>query len=136
MGMGGEMGEAAQEINKEMSDLEKCKKELAAAKARLKTLMDEKAKRERIAQAARDAKTNVTFNTSALEGREETLEERLEREMRENQEAISHYEQQLKDVEQTKKDIIEAKKALEKARAAPKNPRFVNGKLVAPNAPA
>lgn len=59
--VGGAVGDAVKKVNDEMSDLEKCKKELAAAKKRLKELIKEKEEMDK-KEAAEDA-----ANKKALE---------------------------------------------------------------------
>jgi len=53
--VGGAVGDAIKEVQKEMSDLEKCKKALAEAKRRLKELLKEKEVFEKKKKAAKEA---------------------------------------------------------------------------------
>jgi len=113
---GGAKGDAEAELKDEMKDLEKCKKELAKAKAEL----------EKLLKANKDSKENLETaqdkegDTEAIAEEAEKLEKDLESEVKEEKKEYDHakkeYEQELREVEKTEAELEKAAAKLRKYR--------------------
>jgi len=109
---------AADYTDKEVTDLEDCKKQLKAAKARLKEELEEKKKRE-AEQAAREAhERGAEQEEIDAMKTEEQLEKELAQEEAEHDAAKKAYEKEKTDVSAAEKELQAAYEALKKLRHA------------------
>jgi len=107
---GSAQGDAEAVVKDEMSDLAKCKEELAKAKAELEKLL--KARKE--ADANLEAAKAKKDDTAAIARQTESLEDDLEKEVAEEKADFKHAEKQYK---QQLQEVKETEAALEKAAA-------------------
>jgi len=141
----GAVGDAVQKVNDEMNDLEKCKKELAAAKKRLKELIKEKEdldkqekvhhevkKKKAVEERAKKEKEVKDKKGQREEAEKEVVKKssaanswkkKLAEEKLEHAEASKTYEQEQADVSRTEAELKVAEKNLRKFRRPP----FVDG---------
>lgn len=139
--VGGEVGEAVARVNKEMDDLEECKKELAAAKKRLKELIKEKEELDKKEKADEAVRVDKVIKEKLFKNKEKDKKKRekdaaekeaskrseedaqwkrkLVAEQKVVEEASSSYEKELADVKRTEAQLKVAEKNLRKFRRPP-----------------
>jgi len=146
--VGGAIGQAVKDVNKEMDDLEKCKEALAEAKKRLKDVLKKKEKleaAEKKVKAAKEKKAKAEAEASAeakqkaeeeekaaakekaeAEDEEEAREEKaeaahkeVEKETKEASSWKKTYLKELEDVRHTEKELEEAARTLKRFRREP-----------------
>lgn len=139
--VGGEVGEAVNRVQKEMDDLEECKKELAEAKRRLKELIKEKEdldKKEteeeevRVKEVVKVKKVKeqekkkkdgerdaAEKEVEKISAEETNWKKKLAEEQKEHTEASKSYEEELADVKRTEAQLKIAEKNLRKFRRPP-----------------
>jgi len=101
-----------------VKDIEDCKKQLAAARKKLKALLDEKAEYEKREKERKEAEAKREAERIAAEKKEEELEKKIKEEEGEHHEALKHYKEEMKDVERVSKELEEAAERLRKFRHA------------------
>jgi len=87
--VGGAIGDAVKKVQEEMDDLEKCKKNLADAKKRLKELLKEKEEYEKAKKAAKEAEEKAAKEAAEEEARkakEEAEKTKTEKEAEDKEE--------------------------------------------------
>lgn len=139
--VGGAVGDAVKKVNGEMNDLEKCKKELAAAKKRLKELIKKKeemeakdaaeapakkkkAEEEKVKKAKEKKDKDGALSKAEQEVADKAAAEghwkkQLAEEQKHSAEASKSYEEELADVKRTEAQLKEAEKNLRKFRRPP-----------------
>eukprot|EP00746_Dinoflagellata_sp_MGD_P160734 gnl/MRDRNA2_/MRDRNA2_87624_c0_seq1.p1 gnl/MRDRNA2_/MRDRNA2_87624_c0~~gnl/MRDRNA2_/MRDRNA2_87624_c0_seq1.p1 ORF type:complete len:329 (-),score=130.69 gnl/MRDRNA2_/MRDRNA2_87624_c0_seq1:6-992(-) len=126
-GLKSDIDEAADHTDGEITDLEECKKQLAAAKAQLKEELAEKAKRE-AAQKEREAHERGTEKDEldAMKA-EAKAEKTLAEEQAEHEDAKKQYEKEKADVKAAEDELEAAYQALKKLRKADNGPGYDGG---------
>jgi len=116
-GSGGSGGQVAV-VEKEVADLEDCKKQLTDARSKLKALLAEKAERE--AKAAEAAKTEKSAEVKEVKAEkvEEDLEQNVKDAEKKHEEALKDYKGEMADVEKAEESLDDAAKNLRKYRTA------------------
>lgn len=139
--VGGEVGEAVDRVNKEIDDLETCKKELAAAKKRLKGLIKEKEELDRKEKLEEVVRVDKVLKDKLFKDQEKkkkagerdaaekeagkmsadqaAWKRKLAAEQKAAEEASSSYEKELADVKRTEAQLKAAEKNLRKFRRPP-----------------
>lgn len=113
---GGAVGEAAAKVEKEISDLEECKRQLAEAQAKLKELLERSADAQQKAEVtkAEDAKAQAQVDTA--EQTEEAAEAALSQQEGEHAKAARTAKEKKDDLDKTEADLKKAAENLRKFR--------------------
>lgn len=134
---GGAVADGVAKVEKEMKDLEDCKKQLAESRDRLKKLMKEQAaqeeaiaKEEKIAseklkQEEREAATEAAADERKREAhlkKQDILRKQLAKEEAERKAALKSYEEELTDVKEAEDDLARAAERLRSFRGEPPKP--------------
>lgn len=126
-GSGGEVGDAVQNVEKEMKDLEGCKKALAAARANLKKLLEEKVQREKVENEAvveketvdeevKAAESSAKIKKSVKAAKSMDVKETVEEERVDVEKAKKTYEKETQEVKETEEALDKAAKRLREIR--------------------
>jgi len=109
---------ATEHVEKEVVDLEECKRQLAEARKKLKVLLEEKV----AAQKRREEKKVLEKSAEEIEKeaeiKERELEKSLEEEQSEYKMALKDYNKELEDVKQAEANLQKAAEKLQKFRRA------------------
>lgn len=117
----GDIESIADKVEREVVDLEDCKKQLAEARSKLKALLAEKedaAKKEKETSAAAKA---LADKAEAADKASDKLEDELKKEEAEHANALKSFEEEQKDVVKTEADMAKAANELRKFRKADAN---------------
>lgn len=93
--VGGAVGQAVGDVNKEMTDLEECKKNLAEAKQRLKELLKEKEElehKEKLAKEEAEKKAEAKADETAKQEMADKLKRNEDAQIRENEKELAEDE--------------------------------------------
>lgn len=112
----GAVGDSVGEVEKEMRDLEDCKKGLASARKRLKQLLGEKIEREKVKQLTEaDIEKYHSDEESGSEDAEK-FKSTVQKERSQHMEALKSYEKEQNDVVETQAALDKAAKRLRDLR--------------------
>lgn len=109
----------AEKVEAEITDLEECKKQLAAAKKKLKTLLEEKKKAEALKLETEKNETAAELAEETAEKAEEASEKGVDKADKEHEAVFKSYQEELADVKQAEIDLEAAAKDVRKYRKAP-----------------
>lgn len=109
----------AEKVEAEITDLEECKKQLAAAKKKLNALLEEKKRAEATKVETEKNETAAELAEEAAEKAEEASEKGVDAADKEHEAVFKTYQEELADVKQAEIDLEAAAKDVRKYRRAP-----------------
>jgi len=109
---------AVEGIEAEVKDIEECKKQLLAARKKLKALLDEKIEYIKREKKRREEEEKAEADRIAKDKIEEELEKKIPEEEDEHEKALKTYKEEMEDVERVKKELKASAEKLAKFRHA------------------
>lgn len=113
-----QVGDQTDEVDKEIDDLEECKRQLAAVRKQLKDLLAEKAAAEKASADAAKNEDDAESAEVSAEKNEADLEKSVAQEEAEHEAALIAYKKELEDVKKATADLEKAAEKLRKYRRA------------------
>jgi len=109
---------SADHVEGEVTDLESCKKQLLAARKKLKSLLEEKAQAEKDRLAREAAAANAEQKEAAGWKKVDELEKKVKEEKKEHESSLKSYAEELEDVKKAEAALEKAATDLRKFRHA------------------